>query len=242
MNETEDSIGAEVSIIDLNEVPMEFIMTCIFINYEMGCGQLKLCGDDISWLSHALRILDLDTKYVSGHNHRQDPNGPFPGTLYTHGEFKMHQNRKNRKGDKAWYTCAKAATGCPAVAWVEAYTVEREDGTTVWQHRYTKVSPYEVKYNYIYWWIYWPWQITSVTSFLCQAIYYWKTLESDENYNLNFQVHTEYHPPDPSQRVAELMKFKMKEAVKKDPLTAVGEIKYYTYSQVNQNNAIVNLK
>ena len=148
MNETEDSIGAEVSIIDLNEVPMEFIMTGIFINYEMGCGQLKLCGDDISWLSHALRILDLDTKYVSGHNHRQDPNGPFPGTLYTHGEFKMHQNRKNRKGDKAWYTCAKAATGCPAVAWVEAYTVEREDGTTVWQHRYTKVSPYEVKYNY----------------------------------------------------------------------------------------------
>ena len=48
MNETEDSIGAEVSIIDLNEVPMEFIMTGIFINYEMGCGQLKLCGDDIS--------------------------------------------------------------------------------------------------------------------------------------------------------------------------------------------------
>ena len=33
----------------------------------------------------------------------------------------------------------------------------------------------------------------------------------------NFQVHTEYYQPDPSQRIADIMKWKMKEAVKAGP-------------------------
>ena len=57
----------------------------------------------------------------------------------THQEFKMHQNWKNRSVDICWYTCAEAATSCPEVAWVQAYTVETEDRSTVWHHHYQKV-------------------------------------------------------------------------------------------------------
>ena len=98
----------------------------------------------------------------SGHNHLQDPDGPFPGTMYSHEVYKWHLNRlrcpyslfsienniviirKNKNKTVAWYTCAHAAaTGCPAVAWVEAWSTEAEDGSTKWHHRFLKLSPYE---------------------------------------------------------------------------------------------------
>lgn len=64
--------GPEAVGEDMNQVPLEFVMTGI---YDIG---------------------NIDTgqeSEFSGHNHLQDPDGPFPGTMYSHEVHKYHLNR-----------------------------------------------------------------------------------------------------------------------------------------------------